>query len=236
MSNLLRTWMAAATAMVAAAAVVVTATAASAIASTTVAAWQLNEPSGASTMIDSSGFRLHGDIGDEVVTNTWFNGSRGYHFTGLNTSYRNPERLVTVPDHPLLDPGSGDYAVTIRLRTGAGGGNIVQKGQSGTAGGFFKIDMSKGIVYCVFRGSAGQRAIGSGTPVNDKQWHTIRCERRADGVYITVDGKVTRSTKGRTGTISNSYPLSIGGKTSCNQRTVGCDYFIGILDSVRVEY
>lgn len=215
--------------------VVLSLTATPAMASTGVADWQLNEASGATTMYDSSGNRLLGSVGDEVRTNTWSGGSRGYRFTGLNTSYRNPERLVTVRDDYRLDPGTGDYAVTMRMLTGAGSGNIVQKGQSGTAGGFFKIDMSKGIVYCLFRGSAGQRAIGSGTPVNDGQWHTIRCERRADGVFITVDDKPTRSTKGRTGWVGNSWSLSIGGKTSCNETTVGCDYFIGILDSVKIQ-
>ena len=31
------------------------------------------------------------------------------------------------------------------------------------------------------------------------------------------------------------WPLSIGGKTDCDQRDVGCDYYAGDLDWVEIE-
>lgn len=48
-----------------------------------------------------------------------------------------------------------------------------------------------------------------------------------DPVTMTVDGSAPRSIKGLTGTISNAFPLSIGGKVSCNQTTVSCDTATG---------
>ena len=35
--------------------------------------------------------------------------------------------------------------------------------------------------------------------------------------------------------IANSWPLSIGGKTVCDQRSVGCDYYAGELGWVRID-
>ncbi len=52
---------------------------------------------------------------------------------------------------------------------------------------------------------------------------------------MTVDGEVTHFNPGVTGSISNDWPLSIGGKASCNQINVTCDYFSGDIDYIRFE-
>jgi hypothetical protein len=110
-----------------------------------------------------------------------------------------------------------------------------QTGQATTAGGYFEVDMVQGRVMCLFKGPEGTRAIGSAQTVWDAQWHTIRCERRADRVMITVDGGTPRSNWGPTGRIANKTPLTIGGKIPCSPPKVGCDYYAGHLDYVRVE-
>ena len=71
--------------------------------------------------------------------------------------------------------------------------------------------------------------------INDGRWHTVSCTRYPDGVTLTVDGAKVAGRWGRTGTIANSWPLSIGGKTVCDQRSVGCDYYAGELASVRID-
>ena len=76
------------------------------------------------------------------------------------------------------------------MRTTQKFGNIVQKGQSGAVGGYFKFENPQGVVTCLYRGSGGSRAVSSKTPVNDGQWRTIRCERTATRVTMTVDGVV----------------------------------------------
>ena len=40
---------------------------------------------------------------------------------------------------------------------------------------------------------------------------------------------------GWTGRIENSWPVSIGGKTDCDQIHVGCDYYAGDLDYVEID-
>src|SRR5919108_421046 len=127
----------------------------SALAATTIADWEMNEASGATTMHDSSGSNLSGTIGSAVQTGVIVGGAKGYRWSSQNKAGKHPERLVKVAS-ALLNPGTGAFAVTIRLRTGAGDQNIIQKGQATTAGGMWKVDMVKGHVKCTFKGSAGR--------------------------------------------------------------------------------
>jgi hypothetical protein len=218
-------------------ALVGTATAADAAAGRTVAHWAMNESPGARTMIDSSGNRRAGTIGREVRVGVRAGGATGYRFDRLepDTPPTHPQHLVTVPDSSALDPGDRDYAVTVRLRTTGKFGNIVQKGQSGTTGGNVKLQIPDGILQCLYRGSVTTLLVSSKRRLNDGRWHTVRCERTASGVTLTVDGTLEARRSGRTGRIANSWPVAIGGKTSCDQVKVGCDYYVGDLDWVRLE-
>lgn len=202
-----------------------------------VAIWQMNEPRGAQTMIDSSGHGLRGSIGGEVGTGVRTSGATGYRFDRLqpDTPPTHPQHLITVPDYPALDPGTRDYAVTVRLRTTYHFGNIIQKGQATVTGGSFKMQIPNGIVQCLFRGSSGSEIVSAPRPINDGRWHVARCERVSAGIIMWIDGSVVARREGRTGRIVNSWPLSIGGKTNCDQRTVGCDYFAGDIDYVEID-
>jgi Laminin G domain len=200
----------------------------------TIADWEMNEGSGARTMHDSSGSNLSGRIGSAVKTGIVLSGATGYRWPSQNKDGLHPERLVTVSSS-LLNPRRGDFSVSIRLLTGAGNQNIIQKGQARTAGGMFKIDMVRGHVYCTFKGSAGRVAVGSRQTVRDGVWHSVRCRRRSNGVTIVVDGGRRRTTRGRTGKIANGWALSIGGKLHCDPPDVECDYYVGVLDRAIVR-
>jgi hypothetical protein len=71
--------------------------------------------------------------------------------------------------------------------------------------------------------------------INDGAWHTVQCERGPDGVTLRIDGAVESRAGGWTGTIANSWPVSIGGKASCDQIRVGCDYYAGDIDYVAID-
>jgi hypothetical protein len=204
-------------------------------ATTTVADWEMNEAAGATVMRDSSGSNLSGNIGSAVETGVVKASAKGYRWSGRNKAGYHPERLVTV-NSSLLNPGTADFAVTVRLFTGAGDQNIIQKGQSRTAGGMWKIDMLRGHVICTFKGSSGRVAIGSRQTVWDHVWHTVRCERHANSVSIIVDGGTPRTHSGATGNIANTKVLAIGGKAACDGGiTVQCDYYVGLLDRAVVQ-
>ena len=202
-----------------------------------VAIWAMNEASRARVMVDSSGHRLHGAIGREVRTGVGVGGATAYRFQRLrpNTPPARPEHLVLVPDSALLDPGTRDYAVTIRIRTTHSFGNIIQKGQATVAGGFFKFQIPSGVVQCLFRGSAGTVEVTANRRINDGRWHTVRCERTRAGVTLIIDGRLAGWRAGATGMIANNWPLSIGGKLSCDQIRVTCDYYPGDIDRVQID-
>jgi Laminin G domain len=210
---------------------------AGAAATHTVALYNMNEAAGSHVLVDSSGHGLNGTIGAEVTTGAVFSGATGHRFAYLapNTPPAHPGHVDKVADNTLLDPGTSDFAITIRYRTTRSFGNIIQKGQSTSAGGYWKFEQPKGIVTCLFRGSAGDVAVHSATALNNGQWHVVRCERAGTKVVMTVDGTSKRTGNGATGSISNSKNLSIGGKSSCDQKTVTCDYFVGDIDYVRIE-
>ena len=195
-----------------------------------VGVWQMNEAAGARTMVDSSGNRFNGTIGDDVLAGTALSGGgTGYRFpyTPPNQPPANPERLAQVPHRAALNPGSGDFAVELRMRTTHNFGNVVQKGQSGTSGGYFKFEQPNGKVTCLFRGSRGSSAASSGTVrVNDGRWHVVRCERTSSSVTMLVDGVVTGRNRNPTGTIANTRPITVAGKLTCDQVKVTCDYFV----------
>jgi hypothetical protein len=210
----------------------------------TVADWQLDESSG-SVMTDSSGNGLNGTIGPDVVLHEATPTGFGYRFKG-DWWVVNDGRLVTVPDNPQLDPGSGTYAVTIRFKTGAVDPNIIQKGQANQSGGYWKLALKQGWPRCHFRDASGTtKAIGfvndkrPETKVADGQWHTLRCERTATGVKLTIDygepDAISKFIKGSLGVIDNKRPLSLGGKLDCDGTKVTCDYFAGAVDWVTIE-
>jgi hypothetical protein len=222
--------------MIAATVVAGTATTAEAASGHTVATWEMNEPAGARTMADSSGHGLRGSIGGEVGPGVHVRGVAGYRFSRLepDSPPPHPRHLVTVRDAADLDPGRRNYTVTVRLRTTEYFGNIIQKGQATVSGGSFKLQIPSGKVQCLFRGSDGQVIVSAPGAINDGWWHTVRCARTTSQLTLTVDGSVVARRSGRTGWIANSWPLSIGGKTSCDQVDVGCDYYAGDIDYVEI--
>lgn len=210
---------------------------ATAASSAPVVAWELNEPVGATTMIDSSINGLHGDIGTEVVTGATFDGASGYRFARLppNTPPAHPEHIVRVPHDERLNPGTEDYTVEVRYRTKNAFGNLIQKGQAGSRGGYWKIQLPQGEPSCLFRGPTGiTNAVRAKTRIDDNQWHTIRCERTTDAVALYVDGVFVGRNRGLTGAIANTKDLTLGGKGKCDQIKVTCDYFGGDVDWVRI--
>jgi hypothetical protein len=203
--------------------------------------WQMDEVAGSTLMVDSSGNGLHGDIGPDVVLHEATPTGFGYRFRG-DWWIVNPDRLITWEDDDRLDPGSSPYAVTVRFKTGAVDPNIIQKGQNKQSGGFWKLALKKGWPRCHFTDGTGTtRAIGfvndarPETKVADNQWHTLRCERTATGVKLTIDGTISKFIRGTLGPINNRKPMFLGGKLYCDGTNVTCDYFAGVIDWVTLE-
>ena len=124
----------------------------------------------------------------------------------------------------------------MRFKTGRAASNVTQKGQATTTGGYWKVEIHNGLATCLFKdGSGRQRAVLSTSRVDNGVFHTVRCDRTSSKVWITVDGKVQRTITGATSNIANASPLAIGGKAGCNPPKVGCDFFAGQIDYVRIQ-
>ena len=204
-------------------------------AATSVASWEMNETAGSRTLRDNGPDRLDGTIGTSVVVGPFIDGAVGQRRSTVapDTSPLDPERLAVVPDDDRLDPGDGNHVVSVRLRTDQPDGNMVQKGQTGVEGGFFKLEINRGNLTCLHRGPLGTVSVTSG-PVADGAWHSVSCSRGASSVDLIVDGSVVARKDGPIGPTNNTSPLTIGGKLGCDQRSVGCDYFSGDIDWVRI--
>jgi hypothetical protein len=210
-----------------------------------VADWQMNEGKGASVLIDSEN-DYNGTIGNKVTTGVDLGGgATGHFYPGPEWGY-DPGRLSTIPDAwggstSDLDPGTQPYAVTVRFKTTAHHPNIVQKGQSGMSGGFWKFVLKNGWPRCHFRDGNGRtKAIGfvkmgSEYKADDGDWHVIRCERLANGVKVSMDGWASKFISGSIGSVDNKRPFLIGGKLDCASADVGCDYVRGQIDYVKLE-
>jgi hypothetical protein len=200
-----------------------------------IADWEMNEPPGATTMHDSSGSNLSGTIGSAVVTGVVSDRATGYQWLSGNRSGVHTERLIKV-DSARFNPAIADFTVILRFRTASTGDqNIIQKGQARTIGGMWKIPLFGGKVGCNFLGVEHRSAVWSNETVTDNEWHTVRCDRRTTGVTLTLDGGTPKTNHRWTGSISNTWPLAIGGKPKCDPPDVGCDYYVGLLDRVVVS-
>jgi Concanavalin A-like lectin/glucanases superfamily len=206
-------------------------TPASAAATNTLASWQMNEPMGSKVLVDNSGNGINGLIGSEDVLN---GSTHKFLYLKPNTPPAHPGHPDQVTDS-RLNPGTRDFAITLRMKWTNSFGNIIQKGQSGTPGGYFKLQAPGGVVQCLFRGSLGNGGVGSGRTLNDGAWHVITCTRTAAAVTMVVDGVQVATLKHATGNISNTKPLSIAGKLACDQIKVTCDYWVGEMDYVVIQ-
>ena len=199
----------------------------------TVADWRMEEAKDATVMVDSAGDH-DGTIGRRVTLS-----GHAYTFPGetrrtegAHGAYQ-PGRLVRVPESDALDPRDGAFAVTIRFKMlddGPHKPNLIQKGQSNQPGGYWKVAINTGWPRCHFRDADGNTAaVGfvhglDDYKVTDGDWHTVTCQRLADGrTSVTLDG-TTRTWSSTTGNLNNNRPLVIGGKLDCASDRTGCDY------------
>lgn len=212
---------------------------ASAQASSVVAFWNFNELPATPTpvLLDSGPNGLNGTIGTSITLNGFYHSfplvKRGVGGTV------DPQHLDVI-NSALLNPGTSDFMVTVRLRVAnlaQSFGNVMQKGQTGSPTGYWKIELDGGTgrVFCGFVSPTGSGGIRSPIVIADNNWHMVTCERGPGFVSTTVDGVSSRINHA-VGNIVNNNPLTIGGKLNCNATlTHLCDYFIGQIDYVEIQ-
>jgi hypothetical protein len=210
---------------------------------TPVALWEMNEHTHAWYLHDSSGNGLRGHIGQRSTPT-----NRAYiHFPITQRDKVYPGQVSVVPDNYALDPGDSDFLVRAKFRWNGRRHdiNLVQKGQGSPVGGLFKMKTTvpslgqpKGHLKCLFRGSLGDSQVESYSHrrVDDGRWHVVGCGRDANGTYMSIDGNVVDRNPKDPGTISNDWPVAIGGNTYCTDTATEnnvCNYWLGDIGFVR---
>jgi len=205
-----------------------------------VAKWEMNEKKGATVLKDSAN-SFDGRIGKHVVTNGSY-----HYFSRVDQDTVRPAHIDRIPDNDTLDPAFGDFAVSVKFKwPKSNDRNLVQKGQGSPVGGIFKMKTTvpaqgeaEGYIKCLFRGSSGDSQVVSyGYPkLNDDQWHVVRCERTNNGTAMFVDGTFVDMNTTQPGSISNDWPIAIGGNSYCEDTPTQenqCNYWHGKIGFVR---
>jgi hypothetical protein len=161
---------------------------------------------------------------------------RAAAFPAKCTGRKCPHAVLQAPNAPELNPGANPirYGATVRLGKGqtGSGENILQKGYS-AAGGQYKlqVDGRAGRPSCVMSDNVvrGIHVAQSDVSIADGRWHNLECRRAGATLTLLVDNAVhATSAIPATLAISNTVPLSIGGKGDGNDN----DQFHGALDDV----
>jgi hypothetical protein len=202
--------------------------------------FEMDEPAGSTVMTDSVG-GVNGHIvsSSEITTGVSSNGATGYQWSRRppNQPPAVPAHVIQVADNSALEPGSGysTFTVEIRFRTKEKFGNITQKGQAKSKGGQWKIQNPQGKPSCLFKDANGRRvSTRVKSPLNDNQWHVLTCVLTRSRVTAYVDGREVNHKNGSLGTVDNKIPMTVGGKINCNQTSITCDYFSGMIDYIRI--
>jgi hypothetical protein len=199
---------------------------------TTGAAWHMEDPA---SLVDSSGNGNNGT--PTAITGVPGATGNGYHFNGSTS-------VVRVPDAPSLNPGSADFAVSMKVRASTvpsvavGDYDLIRKGIAGTRGGEFKMEIianparTQGRAFCLFQGLVGTTRVTTSvkgtTNVTNGVWHSFSCVKTASTLQIVVDGVATTTTTAAVGSISNTERLTLGAKD------LGGDEFLGDMDEVTI--
>jgi len=190
------------------------------------AQWRMNETSGR-VMVDSAGDN-DGQLTDVALGQPGHTGT-AYRFNGTSS-------IVRVPDAGDLDPGTGDFSfggwVNFTELPPPATWDVVRKGISGTAGGYYKLELFEGNntarARCFFRdGSGFDISVVKGTNLNDGDWHRLTCRRVGNTFSLVIDG-ATSSNEKSLGAIANGDGLTVGAKPT------GGDVFDGLIDDVEI--
>lgn len=184
-------------------------------------------------VLDSSGQGNNGQLFATPGVPTWlatgkFGGA--FDFTGNGTTVG---QSILVPHSVSLNPGSGDFAIALWIRTDHEyDGDILRKGSTGTGSTWYKLEHSpvpwNDKISLNFNTTGTDATINSSQAYNDGQWHFVVAQRAGIQAQLWIDA-VLDGTAPVNGSISNTANLAIGSKD-----TLDDDFLNSALDEVRI--
>jgi hypothetical protein len=189
--------------------------------------YHLDERPGATTVDDAN------DVVNGRATDVTF-GQAGKF--GTAARFNGTSSIIRIPSHASMNPGSGDFSVTVSVRfsvlPGPSTFDVIRKGVDGD-GGYWKVELynqsGSARARCLWRDNAGhQTSLVQGSNLQNGAWHTITCALQGNQTRMTVDGNTKTNTPASPiGTISNTRATTIGAKPT------GGDWYNGLVDEVR---
>jgi concanavalin A-like lectin/glucanase superfamily protein len=189
---------------------------------TVVALWHMDEPAGATTMADSSGFGNNGTLNGPVTTGVPGFQGNAYSFSGHS--------YVDVPTSDSLNPGTANVGISFYMNTThlptSGDYDLVRKGVYPQQQ--YKIELLKtNQIACSFTGSSGSSNATGGANLADGTWHHIECIKTPTTIQLLIDGVLVKTTSVIIGSISTTGDASLGAHP-------GYDWYQGMLDEVSI--
>jgi hypothetical protein len=189
-----------------------------------VAQWNMDEPAGSTTMLDSSGNGNNGILENGVQVGVAGETGTAYLFSG--------QSYVDVPNSGSLNPGTASVDISFWLNTThlptSGDYDLVRKGVYPDQE--YKTELlQSGQLACAFTGSAGTVTAIGGPSLADGAWHHVECVKTDFQVQLSIDGVVVATTSGSAGSIATSDDATLGAHP-------GYDYYQGTLDDVTLTY
>ena len=187
------------------------------------ASWEMNEPAEATTMVDSGPYGLDATV-DQSGIDTGSPTTAPPATSGAGADPiappASPERVIVIPDNsrprparrhlhrrdPVPDQGTSSATSPRRARPPDRG--PVEDPEPRAAGprACTRVDPAR----CRPRVN----------PLNDNAWHVLGCVKTPTSVELWVDGVRVGRKNGAVGYIDNDFPMTIGGKISCDQDKV----------------
>jgi len=198
-----------------------------------VASWQMNETQGSTVLVDTSGHGYNGGIGNELTLD---GASHSFPVVPPGGMFVRDHQRLDIINHNALNPGTADWSVTVRLAWDSpllGDINVAQKGQGKVAGGRWHMATPKGHIKCVYEdatGDGGEVDSWAQPRLTGTGWHIVTCAKVSGMLQLIIDGKTVDTGTKHLGPITNTTPMSIGGKLHCT-----CDYWTGKVDYVVVR-
>lgn len=145
---------------------------------------------------------------------------------------------IVVPDHEALNFGSGDYSVSVWVRTSETGRMMVwqESGKNGTGDNQTWVRLGdntsdRRIRFATEDGSGGT-IINSEVSVSDGSWHLVTAVRQGTKTYLYIDGELIKeASASAVKVVSNTGNFKIAFQEGT---TAFSNYFTGQLDDLIV--
>ena len=193
--------------------------------STQAAVWNMDEPVGTTTMVDSSGNGNNGTLVGGVEAGVPGEAGTAYSFNGTSS-------YVDVPNAASLVAGPANINISFWLNTthlpSSGDYDLVRMGVY--PGQEYKVELEKtNQIGCTFHGLSGSNNATGGANLANGAWHHIVCIKTSSQIQLWIDGVDVKNTAAVIGSVSPTSDVTIGSHGTF-------DWYQGTLDDVSIAF